>query len=49
MPTVYEIKAHVLPLLNNGSRIKVKIFMMTMDDEQIITICLILELSNHYK
>lgn len=29
MSTVYEIKAHVLPLLNNGSRIKVKIFMMT--------------------
>ena len=28
MSTVYEIKAHVLPLLNNGSRIKVKIFMM---------------------
>lgn len=29
MSTIYEIKAHVLPLLNNGSRIKVKIFMMT--------------------
>lgn len=29
MSTVYEIKAHVLPQLNNGSRIKVKIFMMT--------------------
>lgn len=29
MSTANEIKARVLPLLNNGSRIKVKIFMMT--------------------